>query len=43
MRNTGLKEADQTFPNQVGKEIKTPTARWVFHYFTGIHLLIIQD
>ena len=38
-----LKEADQTFPNQVGKETKTPTARWVFQYFTGIHLLVIQE
>lgn len=38
-----LKEADQTFPNQVGKETKTPTARWVFQYFIGIHLLVIQE
>jgi transposase len=28
-----------TFPNQKGKRIQTPTARWVFHYFMGIHVL----
>ncbi len=38
-----LKKANQTFPNQVGKETKTPTARWVFQFFRGIHLLIIQE
>jgi transposase len=28
-----------TFPDQRGKRIQHPTARWVFHYFVGIHLL----
>jgi transposase len=36
-----LKDHDATFPDQKGKPIQTPTARWVFHYFVGIHLLII--
>ncbi len=36
-----LKQAEQTFPNQVGKMIANPTARWVFQFFTGIHLLVI--
>ena len=38
-----LKKADQTFPNQAGKETQKPTARWVFQSFTGIHLLVIQE
>lgn len=28
-----------TFPDQRGQRIQHPTARWVFHYFVGIHLL----
>lgn len=28
-----------TFPDQRGKRIQQPTARWVFHSFVGIHLL----
>ena len=42
MHNQALKEADQTFSNHVGKETKTPTTRWVFQYFFGIHWLVIQ-
>jgi len=38
-----LEEANETFPNQVGKKTKKPTARWVFQYFRGIHLLVIQE
>jgi transposase len=34
-----LADHDATFPNQKGKPIQNPTARWVFHYFVGIHLL----
>ena len=34
-----LHEQGATFPNQSGKRIQNPTARWVFHYFVGIHLL----
>ena len=30
-----------TFPDQKGKHIQNPTARWVFHYFVGIHVLFI--
>jgi transposase len=32
---------NETFPNQKGKPISNPTARWVFQFFSGIHLLII--
>jgi transposase len=28
-----------TFPDQQGKRVQHPTARWVFHYFVGIHVL----
>ena len=36
---TALKDHEATFPNQQGQRIQQPTARWVFHYFVGIHLL----
>jgi transposase len=36
-----LKEHEATFPDQKGKRIQNPTARWVFHYFVGIHVLYI--
>jgi transposase len=38
---TALKEHRATFPDQKGKRIQNPTARWVFHYFVGIHVLYI--
>ena len=38
---TVLKEHAATFPDQKGKRIQHPTARWVFHYFVGIHVLFI--
>ena len=34
-----LKDHEATSPDQKGKPIANPTARWVFHYFVGIHLL----
>jgi transposase len=36
-----LQEHETTFPDQKGKRIQSPTARWVFHYFVGIHVLYI--
>ena len=33
----------QTFPNQQGQPITSPTARWVFQFFAGIHLLIVES
>jgi transposase len=36
-----LKAHEATFPDQKGKRIQNPTARWVFHYFVGIHVLFI--
>ena len=34
-----LNAHEATFPDQKGKRIHNPTARWVFQYFVGIHLL----
>lgn len=36
-----LAQTDETFPDQKGKPTQRPTARWVFQYFGGIHLLIL--
>jgi len=36
-----LQDHNATFPNQHGKPVQNPTARWVFHYFVGIHVLCI--
>jgi len=37
-----LKEHDKSFPNQKGNAIQNPTARWVFQFFSGIHVLVIN-
>jgi transposase len=37
-----LKTHNATFPDQKGKRVQNPTARWVFHYFVGIHLLSVS-
>jgi transposase len=37
-----LKAHEATFPNQKGQRVQNPTARWVFHYFGGIHLLSVS-
>jgi transposase len=36
-----LKEHGATFPNQKGQPVQNPTARWVFQYFVGLHVLLI--
>jgi transposase len=36
-----LKAHEATFPNHKGQPIQNPTARWVFQYFGGIHLLLM--
>ena len=38
-----LKAHNETFPNQKGKAVSNPTARWVFQYFSGIHVLVIAQ
>ena len=36
-----LIENKATFPNQTVGSTDKPTARWVFQFFTGIHILLI--
>jgi transposase len=38
-----LQAHEATFPDQKGKRVQNPTARWVFHYFVGIHLLYLPQ
>jgi transposase len=38
-----LQAENQTLPNQLGKEAKNPTSRWLFACFTGIHVLYIDE
>ena len=38
-----LKAQQHPFPHQTGKPVHNPTARWVFQYFVGIHLLILAN
>jgi transposase len=35
-----LQGQQETFPDQKGQPGQTPTARWIFHYFVGIHVLL---
>lgn len=37
-----LNQTGQSFPDQKGKPTQTPTARWVFQCFVGIHLLVVN-
>lgn len=36
-----LVQQQESFPNQLGKMTAKPTARWVFQFFAGIHVLLI--
>ena len=38
-----LKQQQQTLPNQRGTMIAKPTARWVFQFFAGIHVLLCDN
>jgi transposase len=40
---TTLKAHEAIFPDQKGKPIQNPTARWVFHYFVGMHVLYVPQ
>ncbi len=37
-----LKLKNKTFPNQLGKAIQNPTARWIFENFFAIHFLSLN-
>jgi len=39
----GLAQQARTFPDQKGKTTERPTARWVFQFFTDIHLLVVAS
>lgn len=38
-----LDEKNETVPNQLGKQVKNPTTRWVFQCFSNIHVLYGQE
>lgn len=38
-----LAQNKQTFPSQIGAATAKPTARWVFQFFTGIHVLLVDS
>ena len=38
-----LQASSNQFPSQTGKLTNKPTTRWVFSYFYGIHILLIDD
>lgn len=40
---SALTENDDTVPNQKGKDIQNPTARWIFQLFEGISLVKFFD
>ena len=37
-----LDEKKETVPNQLGKNVKNPTTRWIFQSFSNIHVLYGQ-
>lgn len=38
-----LNNNNDTLPNQIGKEVKNPTSRWIFQLFSNIHVLYGND
>ena len=38
-----LQQHQQTFPTQLGTTTAKPTARWMFQFFAGIHVLLIDS
>ena len=38
-----LQQTQQAFPTQLKTTTATPTARWVFQFFSGIHVLLIDS
>jgi transposase len=37
-----LQQQQQSFPSQLGTTTTRPSARWVFQFFAGIHVLLID-
>lgn len=40
---SALQDNGATFPDHKGQRTQHPTARWVCHYFIGIHVLFLPD
>lgn len=40
---SALTTQDETLPNQLGKEVKTPTLRWIFQVMEGIGIVQFYD
>lgn len=38
-----LIKTNQTLPNQLNKQVKNPTARWIFAMMAGAHVLYFDD
>lgn len=38
-----LKQSGNQFPNQRGEKISNPTVRWIFQFFAGIHVLLMNE
>ena len=38
-----LQQQQQSFPSQLGSTTTRPSARWVFQFFAGIHMLLIDQ
>ena len=38
-----LIKTNQTLPNQLNKQVKNPTARWIFAMMAGVHVLYLDD
>ena len=38
-----LRQSGSQFPNQKGEETSNPTVRWVFQFFAGIHVLLVNE
>ena len=36
-------QQQKTFPSQLGTTTTKPTVRWVFQFFAGIHVLLIEN
>lgn len=39
----GLAQHSQSFPDQRGKPTQRPTARWVFQFFSDVHVLVVAS
>ena len=38
-----IKQHQETFPDQLARATAKPTARWVFQFFSGIHVLVCDS